>query len=56
MKSVRHESAGADHVWRQAQDRKVLKRINASLQDIDRDGNEGIGRPEPLRHDFHGYW
>ncbi|MFH8758518.1 Txe/YoeB family addiction module toxin [Streptomyces atroolivaceus] len=56
MKLVWHESAWADYVWWQTQDRKILKRINALLQDIDRNGNEGIGKPEPLRHDFHGYW
>ncbi|MET9593646.1 Txe/YoeB family addiction module toxin [Streptomyces sp. NPDC006516] len=56
MKLVWHESAWVDYVWWQTQDRKILKRINTLLQDIDRNGNEGIGKPEPLRHDFHGYW
>ncbi|KPC84085.1 MULTISPECIES: Txe/YoeB family addiction module toxin [Streptomyces] len=56
MKLVWHESAWSDYVWWQTQDRKILRRINALLQDIDRNGNEGIGKPEPLRHDFHGYW
>lgn len=23
---------------------------------ITRNGNEGIGKPEPLKHGFHGYW
>ncbi len=36
--------------------RKVLKRINALLVDIQRNGNEGIGKPEALKHDFAGYW
>jgi Txe/YoeB family toxin of toxin-antitoxin system len=40
----------------QAQDRKVLKRINALLVDIQRTGNEGIGKPQALKHDFAGYW
>lgn len=43
-------------MWWQVQDRKILKRINALLLDITRNRNEGIGEPEPLRHDFHGYW
>jgi Txe/YoeB family toxin of toxin-antitoxin system len=25
-------------------------------KDVDRNGNEGIGKPEPLKHGFHGYW
>lgn len=53
MKLVWHETAWADCVWWQAQDRKILKRINALLLDITRNGNEGIGKPEPLRHGFH---
>lgn len=46
----------ADYLWWQQQDRKVLKRINTLIADIDRNGNEGIGKPEPLRHEFSGYW
>ncbi|MBS1905001.1 MAG: Txe/YoeB family addiction module toxin [Actinobacteria bacterium] len=34
----------------------MLKRINALLADIVRNGNEGVGKPEPLKHDFSGYW
>ncbi len=56
MKLVRDENAWADHLWWQAQDRRVLKRINQLLQDVARNGNEGIGRPEPLEHGFHGCW
>lgn len=56
MKLVWDESAWDDYVWRQAQDRKTLRRINALIRDVDRNGNEGIGKPEPLKHGFHGYW
>ena len=33
-----------------------MRRINELLKDISRNGNEGIGKPEPLRHGFQGYW
>jgi toxin YoeB len=56
MKLVWDESAWDDSEWWQAQDRKVLKGINALLKDIRRNGNEGIGKPEPLKHGFQGYW
>ena len=56
MKFVFDENAWADYLWWQAQDRKVLKRINTLLQDVVRTGNEGIGKPEPLKHGFQGYW
>jgi toxin YoeB len=53
---VWHENAWEDCLWWQAQDRKVLKRINALLVDIQRNGNEGICKPEALKHHFAGYW
>lgn len=34
----------------------MLKRISALIQDVQRNGNEGIGKPEPPKHGFHGYW
>ena len=55
MKLVWDQDAWDDYEWWQAQDRKVLKRINILLRDITRNGNEGIGKPEPLKHGFHGY-
>jgi toxin YoeB len=56
VKFVWDENAWADYLWWQTQDRKVLKRINTLLQDVARTGNEGIGKPEPLKHGFQGYW
>lgn len=43
-------------MYRQTQDKKTLKRINALLKDIDRNGYEGIGKPEPLTGNWSGYW
>jgi toxin YoeB len=45
-----------DYLWWQAADRRILKRINLLIRDIVRNGHEGIGKPEPLRHEFAGYW
>lgn len=56
MKLVWDESAWEDYVYWPVQDRKILKRINHLITDIKRNGNEGIGKPEPLKHGFHGYW
>jgi len=39
-----------------ATDKKLLKRINQLIKDIERNGYEGIGKPEPLKHEFQGYW
>ncbi|MFJ9887325.1 Txe/YoeB family addiction module toxin [Streptomyces sp. NPDC091287] len=56
MKFVWDQSSWDDYVWWQNQDRKIHKRINTLLQDIARNGNEGMGKPEPLKHGFQGYW
>ena len=59
MKLVWDESAWDDYGrWRAPdnRDRKILRRINMLIRDIDRNGNEGIGKPEPLKRGFHGYW
>lgn len=50
------ENAWDDYHWWQAQDRKVLRRINTLIRDIQRNGHEGIGKPEALNHNFAEYW
>ena len=55
-KLIFSDDAWKDYLYWQTQDKKTLKRINALLQDILRNGNEGIGKPEPLRENFSGYW
>ncbi|MCC8247531.1 Txe/YoeB family addiction module toxin [Saccharothrix luteola] len=56
MKLVWAEQAWDDYLWWQSEDRKVLRRINELIKDIVCNGNEGIGKPEPLKHGFQGYW
>jgi toxin YoeB len=56
MRPVWDSNAWEDYLWWQAQDRKVLRWINLLIQDAMRNGNDGIGKPEPLEHDFAGYW
>jgi len=34
----------------------MLKRINDLLKDIARNPYNGIGKPEPLKHKYQGYW
>lgn len=50
------ENAWDDYLWWQTEDRRTLKRINLLIQDIARNGNEGIGKPEALKHGMSGYW
>jgi toxin YoeB len=49
-KLVFAEKAWEDYLYWQETDKKTLKRINMLLKDIIRNGNEGIGKPEPLRY------
>ena len=37
-------------------DKKILTRINNIIKDIQRSPFEGIGKPEPLKHNLSGYW
>ncbi|MDR3002539.1 MAG: Txe/YoeB family addiction module toxin [Fibromonadaceae bacterium] len=50
------DNAWEEYVYWQTQDKKTLKRINALLKDIDRNPFEGIGKPEPLKENFSGFW
>ena len=56
MRIIFDDSAWNDYLWWQVQDRKVLKRINLLIKDVERNGNESIGKPEALRHQFSGWW
>jgi len=56
MTKIWHDSAWADYLHWQTQDKKTLKKINKLLQDIERNGYNGIGKPEPLKHDLSDYW
>lgn len=50
------EYAWEDFEYWLKQDKKTLKRILQLLRDIERNGYDGIGKPEPLRGDLSSYW
>ncbi len=50
------ENAWQDYLYWQNTDKKTLKRINTLVKDIMRNYFEGIGSPEPLKHNWSGYW
>ena len=56
MKLIFSEQAWEDYLYWQKTDPKILKRINNLIQSIQRSPFEGIGKPEPLKHQFSGYW
>lgn len=56
MNKIWQDEAWEDYVYWQNQDRKTLKCINLLIQDISRNGYDGIGKPEPLKGQHSGWW
>ena len=56
MNKVFSENAWHGFMTWVQEDRKTARKINELLKDIEWNGHEGIGKPEPLRHDLAGYW
>ncbi|MDR1530745.1 MAG: Txe/YoeB family addiction module toxin [Clostridiales bacterium] len=50
------DDAWEDYLYWQTQNRKTLKRVNQLIKDIDRNAYTGIGKPEPLKHEYQGCW
>jgi toxin YoeB len=56
MQKLWTDEAWDDYLYWQTNDKKTLKRINQLIKDIERNGNTGIGKPEPLKYDLSGWW
>lgn len=56
MKLLWHDTAWTGYKYWQTQDKKTLRRINNLLNDIERNGYNCIGKPEPLKGDKAGWW
>ena len=57
MKNLQFEGrAYQEYVEWAETDKKVFKKINKLIKEIDRTPFEGEGKPEPLKYDFQGYW
>lgn len=56
MNKVFTITAWEEYQYWQKENRQILIRINDLIKDIERNGNTGIGKPEPLRHELSGYW
>ena len=50
------QTAWEDYLYWQQTDKKTLKRINTLIKEIARQPFAGIGDPEPLKHNWSGYW
>jgi len=50
------DDAWDDYLYWQQHDKKILKKINRLIKEIQREPFEGIGEPEPLKYNWSGYW
>jgi len=56
VRKIWHDDAWKEYIEWQTQDKKTLKKINNLLKDIDRNGYNSIGKPEPLRGNLTGFY
>lgn len=56
MKILFAENAWEDYLYWQQNEKKILKRINLLIREIQREPFKGIGKPEPLKFNWTGYW
>ncbi len=56
MRKCFTENGWQDYLFWQTEDKRTLKKINDLLKDIERNGNVGLGKPEPLSGDLSGFW
>jgi len=56
-RSIRfHADAFEDYIFWSQHDTKIFRKINALIKEILRTPFEGTGSPEPLKHEWQGYW
>jgi toxin YoeB len=56
MKLIFTDEAWESYLYWQTYDKKILQKINALIKEIKRMPFEGIGKPEPLKHELSGCW
>ena len=56
MKLIFSEQAWEDYLFWQSHDRATLQRVNRLIQATMREPYAGLGKPEPLKHTYTGYW
>jgi len=56
VKKIWSDSAWDDYLYWQKENKKILKKLNQLIRDIERNPFEGIGKPEPLKANLSGWW
>ncbi len=50
------DTSWSDYLYWQEIDKRNLKRINLLIKEIRRSPFDGMGKPEPLKHQLQGCW
>jgi toxin YoeB len=56
MKYVFVDESWDDYIYWQKTDKKIVEKINRLLKDISHTPFSGIGKPEPLKFKYKGFW
>lgn len=56
MKIIFSKNSWEDYISWQSENKKILRKINELIKDIQRTPFEGKGKPEPLKYDLAGFW
>ena len=56
MKIIFLDQAWEDYLYWQNTDKTMLKKINSLIKEIERLPFEGVGKPEPLKHNLTSLW
>ena len=56
MSVIFSKNAWEDYTSWLTEDKKMLRKINELIKDIQRNPYSGIGKPEPLKYDLAGLW
>ncbi|NBB90501.1 MAG: Txe/YoeB family addiction module toxin [Spirochaetes bacterium] len=56
MKIVFTEHSWSDYLYWRKNDRRMLRRVNELIRDTMRSPFDGVGKPEPLKHQLQGCW
>ena len=56
MKLIFVDESWEDYLYWQKTDKKILDRINNLVKDISRNPYTGLGKPEPLKYKYQGFW
>ena len=57
MKAIQFQETAYDEFieWAEA-DKEIFFKIDRLIRDISRDPFKGLGKPEPLKHRYQGFW